>query len=582
MYKKLSLITLCFYSLANAETIKINITGIKKYSIPAWESTKILINSLEDANFSNPKRLQTELIKQLNQMLKVYGFYEVSYKFQINENHKITILKADVTLAPAIKLNPPDIVITGGLKNEKEFQELYKKLPKAGSNLNHIQYDSFKKAIEELATELGYFDAKWQLHRLEIDLQSNKATWKLHFDSGQRYKFGKIDVKQTHIDQTVITNLVNIKPDTPYSLNKLNQTNDNLSNSDWFNRILIIPTVDQQNKIVDLEFQTEAKKKNIIDLSLGYQAKTPTLNMNWNQPWTNGLGFSLLTKLDLSIPKQAIEAGYKIPLKNDPLNHFYQFTANVQNENFNDNQTNGINFLAQRFWNTDIGWAFALGLQTRFDRSIIAKQKTTKSKLIYPIISFSRFRTDNPRFPNWGDAQKLVIFGTNQFFGSDVSFFNISLSSAWLRTVNNKHRFIERFEINYLKTHNFNKIPTSLRYFIGGNRSIRGYEHKSVAPKDAQGNLIGGLQSAILNLEYQYRLTDNWWIATFLDIGSINNNLSFKTLFNKQNFKYGTGLGIRWNSPIGTLKFDIATPLNPVNINKKQKIQLYFGIGADL
>ncbi len=62
--------------------------------------------------------------------------------------------------------------------------------------------------------------------------------------------------------------------------------------------------------------------------------------------------------------------------------------------------------------------------------------------------------------------------------------------------------------------------------------------------------------------------------AIFYDAGLASNK--FKT----QDLYYGTGLGVRWASPIGAIKFDVATPVKSPDNSKG--IQIYIGLGSDL
>ena len=61
-------------------------------------------------------------------------------------------------------------------------------------------------------------------------------------------------------------------------------------------------------------------------------------------------------------------------------------------------------------------------------------------------------------------------------------------SSAWIRTYAENHRIVARAEIGYLHTKYIEKIPPTLRFFAGGDRSVRGYGYKKLRPKIKMGN----------------------------------------------------------------------------------------------
>ncbi|STQ46701.1 Outer membrane protein/protective antigen OMA87 [Ewingella americana] len=116
-------------------------------------------------------------------------------------------------------------------------------------------------------------------------------------------------------------------------------------------------------------------------------------------------------------------------------------------------------------------------------------------------------------------------------------------------------------------------MPPSLRFFAGGDRSIRGYKYKSLSPRDSDGKLTGASKLATGSLEYQYNVTGKWWGAVFVDSGEAVNDIA------KSNVKTGAGVGVRWASPIGPVKFDIAAP---VADKDEHGLQFYIGLGPEL
>lgn len=73
--------------------------------------------------------------------------------------------------------------------------------------------------------------------------------------------------------------------------------------------------------------------------------------------------------------------------------------------------------------------------------------------------------------------------------------------------------------------------------------------------------------------EYQYNVTGKWWGAVFIDSGEAVNNI------HDSNFKTGTGVGVRWASPVGPIKLDIA---RAVGDKDQRGIEFYIGLGSEL
>lgn len=130
-----------------------------------------------------------------------------------------------------------------------------------------------------------------------------------------------------------------------------------------------------------------------------------------------------------------------------------------------------------------------------------------------------------------------------------------------------------RGNVGWIETNNFDKVPPDLRFFAGGDGSVRGYGYQKISPEDSSGKLTGASKLAVGSVEYQYNFTGNWWGATFIDSGEAVDD------FKNSDFKTGAGVGIRWVSPVGPIKLDLAKPIGDPDNNK---IQFYIGLGTEL
>lgn len=113
-------------------------------------------------------------------------------------------------------------------------------------------------------------------------------------------------------------------------------------------------------------------------------------------------------------------------------------------------------------------------------------------------------------------------------------------------------------------------IPPSMRFFVGGDNSLRGYSYESISPRNEIGLREGGKYMVTSTLEYQYRVYGDWWGAVFYDYGSAWND--------SPEWVAGTGVGVRWASPVGPIRVDFAWGLD----KKKDKFQLHFVLGPEI
>lgn len=572
---KLTALFLFFPSLAALaeQTVDIEIQGIRGFR--AIRNTDLNVQLINKEEMDGSERYQHLVSKAVDRGLRVFGYYESSVRFERKQRQgKRDLLIAHVTPGEPTKIAGTDVQIEGEAAQDENFDALRKNLPKEGVLVEHQTYDDYKTAISRLALNRGYFDGEFKISRLEISPETYQAWWRMLFDSGVRYHYGNITFSHSQIRDDYLNNILNIKSGDPYLMNNLSDLTSDFSSSNWFSSVLVQPNVNHKSKTVDVEIILYPRKKNAMELGVGFSTDGGVhTQIGWTKPWINSRGHSFRTNLYLSAPKQTFEATYRMPLLKNPLNYYYDFSVGWESEKENDTNTRALTLSALRYWNNVHGWQYFGGLRARYD-SFTQADITDKTFLLYPTVGFTRTRLRSGSFATWGDVQKITFDVGNKVWLSETSFVKVQASSAWIRTYAENHRIVARAEVGYLHTKDIEKIPPALRFFAGGDRSVRGYGYKKIAPKNKNGKLVGGSRLLAGSLEYQYQVYPNWWAATFADSGLAANDYTTKEL------RYGAGIGVRWASPVGAIKFDIATPIRDKDNSKN--IQFYIGLGTEI
>jgi translocation and assembly module TamA len=122
-------------------------------------------------------------------------------------------------------------------------------------------------------------------------------------------------------------------------------------------------------------------------------------------------------------------------------------------------------------------------------------------------------------------------------------------------------------------------LPPDQRFYAGGSGTIRGYRYQSVGPVFHNGNPIGGTAINAGTVEFRQRIGMSFGTAVFLDAGNVSQNLS---PFNGQ-LKTGAGVGLRYYTPIGPIRLDVAVPLQRRSgdgvQNPDDAFEIYIGLG---
>lgn len=524
-----------------------------------------------------------------------YYQYEIRYRWEKPQSSSATSNEAALkqgtserkektTLVARIKLGNPVLVQNASftLKGPegtvyRPFRFLNRRLPKPGTQLNHGEYTEFKSAVERTAMRFGYFDGRFVENELQVNAETNEAAWALTYEPRERYNFGAVNINGSQIRESVLRNIVPFEENDPYTSDDVAEFNRRLSSTGWFNSIVVTPDIQagrqSPDKKIPIHARVSPKVRNSVETGLGYSTDMGLRGrLNWKRPWINDSGHSIAAAGDISKLEQMLDLSYKLPLEENALEQFWLFSSGYKHEDLNDTTADTATLSATRRWDLFEGWQKSIALKWRLDNFTQGSISNT-TMMLYPEFSLSRMRSRGGLMPRWGDSQRYTVGYANRMWGSDIDALMLEAQYVLIRTYARNHRFVLRSNLGWIETGEFDQVPPDLRYFAGGDRSIRGYSYESISPKDSEGKLLGAQKMITGSIEYQMRLTGKWWGAVFLDVGRADNDFSFS------NLKKGAGFGIRWESPLGPIKLDIA---RPVGDSEENGVEFYIGLGPEL
>ncbi|MBN1405643.1 MAG: outer membrane protein assembly factor BamA [Candidatus Omnitrophica bacterium] len=189
--------------------------------------------------------------------------------------------------------------------------------------------------------------------------------------------------------------------------------------------------------------------------------------------------------------------------------------------------------------------------------------------------------TRDTRSNKFSPIDGYLISGTGEngggFIGGDKDFVKLRAMGSSYFNYATKLVLELRGEVGWVDKYDDSPtVPIYERFFAGGANSIRGYKERAIGPHDSNtGDPIGGNAIMIGNIELTYPIFKNFKIAAFYDIGNVwekSNDLG------NGDFKSGTGLGVRVNTPIGPVKIDAGYPLDEAHPGDKKKIRFHFSM----
>ncbi len=560
-----------FWAKNTYADVEFSVEGLDK---ALEKNVMVYLDAIPQADRLITFRLQSRVSEEVKKALQALGYFNSSMQMQVKDQRSESDARVVLTIdsGPATHIAKVDVQLLGEAQQDPSFTKLLEKAPKKGDVLDQGKYDDFKSQLQNLAVQRGYFNAKFTKSSLEVAPGLNQAFIYIYFDSGERFNFGHVFYYNSQIEEERLASMAGFEVGQPYLISDLGEFNQKLSNSGWFSSVLVEAEIDAlHDGEVPILVKLEPAPRNKYATGLGYSTDSgPRVKMSWDKPWINSYGHSLQSQFYVSKDKQTVESNYIIPL-NNASDEYYQVQLGAENLVFDF--TNSLDFSTSisRHWKFDEGWQRILYLRWLF--ASFDKEGTTKenSSLLLPGVNFSRIRTRGGTMPTWGDKHLLNIEVSDDFWGSDASLIRVLGQSAWIRSLNDNNRFISRFQAGGIYTEQLSSLPPTLRFFAGGDNSVRGYQYQSISPKDSLGQLIGGKYLATGSLEYNYRVTGNWWGAVFTDAGDAWTD-------SKPDWRRSVGLGVRWQSPVGPVRLDIAHGLD----NPDHKFMIHFGLGPEL
>ncbi len=190
-------------------------------------------------------------------------------------------------------------------------------------------------------------------------------------------------------------------------------------------------------------------------------------------------------------------------------------------------------------------------------------------------LGYVRDTRDNRLNATEGHYGTVTLTPSYDFFGQTF-FTSLEGSVSAYLGLGEEDRFVLAGRLNagtLVGGGDLSAIPATRRFFAGGGGSVRGYSFQEITPKTAAGDGTGGRSYVTANLEARINVTDTIGIVPFLDIGTVTDT----TVPDFNDIKMGAGVGLRYMTPFGPLRLDVAVPLDPYDGGSRYAI--YAGIG---
>lgn len=535
--------------------------------------------------------LLTDAESEINAAAQALGYYQLEYDTKLLNNKNCWGLNITLTPGDPVLVKELRIVINGAGSEDSIFHSLYDKPGiKVGSKLNHGRYESLKARFCTLAASHGYFDAEFDVARVQVNVAEKSAVIELVYNTGPRYKIGAINLQHNILDEDFLKRYYTFNEGDYYDTDQLLELKNLYNASNYFAVASVAPDLQSlKDNQVPINIELEARKRRVYSIGAGVEADEPRIKFGFEDRYINRRGHSISADTSFSEIKKEALVNYKIPLRK-PAFEFLNVYTGYEKEEIETYTSRKDSYGVNYTYYQDNKWLQTYALEYAYEESRVANEPVDAIDLLIPSVTLSRTQTDGNAYPLRGWNLMSKLSGSPESLGSDRSFLQFYSRAKYVKAFT-YGRLLVRGELGLTDIDDVNLLPASVRYFAGGDASVRGYDYHSLGPTDTKkvsdpdspGALVekevvvGGNNLFVASVEYDYRLEDsNWVLAVFYDQGNAIDDEDFE-------FKRGAGVGVRWVSPIGPIRIDLAKALDPITKDDETKgWRLHISMGPDL
>ncbi|MDP1932794.1 MAG: autotransporter assembly complex family protein [Gammaproteobacteria bacterium] len=546
--------------------------------------------SVESERCNSPQRRLNRLLPQVSRDVEraaqALGYYTLEQSGVFTAGEPCWSLSIDLTTAAPVQIGTININVTPDETRTRgqtdPFAELLRNSPLTpGGQLIHSNYENLKASLSAVAVENGYFAARFSRSELAVDLQRNRADVHIDFDPGERYRFGAIRISPIEeLSDSFISRFVPFEEGSPYSTEMLIALRQSLNDSQYFSQVAVTPQLNaaqtgsastSREVPVDIELAVRPRRSWTVGMGMTTDIG-PRVTLAHEDRYINRLGHRLSSDIGISPLRQEPNLSYVIPLR-DPATESLSISTGYVGEDTDtfvtDTYKVGVSYRSTiDAWILGNDWLQNIFINYQRENSELNAVRES-SNLTISGINWARTQADDPIFPTRGWRLFTQISGASNAFLSDMSFVQIYASGKVVQTIG-PGRALLRMEAATTIVDGVEELPVSIRFFTGGDQSVRGYQYRSLGALNDQGEVIGGKHLLTGSAEYDFDVRPGWKGAVFVDAGN-----SFADFADFELYK-SAGLGIRWMSPIGPIRADVAKGLDDGSF------RLHITMGPDL
>ena len=501
--------------------------------------------------------LAEETPDNVKTMLKTKGYFNGSVNVQDNGS-SYTVA---VNPGPRTKIDNVSVAILGDILSDDNLAEYYQKAmlnwqQPVGEYFDQDGWSGSKTSVLSAVTRKKYPLAKLSNTQATVNPNNNTADLNVIVESNRPIYFGDFEITGTRrYPDNVVAGLARFKPGAPYDLDLLLDFQQALEQNGHYSGASVQADFDRlQGDRVPVKVNVTEVKRHKLETGIRYDSEYGLggrIGYDYYNLFNKGYIGSVVWDMDKY--ETTLAAGISQPRNSEGK----YWTTNTS---YNRSTTQNLEkrALTSGIWRV----RDRNGIESRLGIEFITENRKVpdtnydlgRSHATMLTASWKRQNIETELRPENGYYLDGKIGVTLGKLLSSTAMARATARAGYFYTPENKKlgTFIVRGQAGYVYTREGKDVPSSLMFRTGGASSVRGYELDSIGLEGPKNSVLPDRALLVGSLEYQFPITKSVSGAIFHDVGDVTSN------FKNMSMQHGTGVGVRWFSPVAPFSFDVA------------------------
>lgn len=438
-----------------------------------------------------------------------------------------------------------------------------------------------ESALVAALRQAGYPDAKALTRNVAGDRDAGTVAVTFKLQPGARTRFGDIRfTKDVPVRKPYLDRLVPFDSGEWYSPQRLSEYNRRLRETRMFSS----STAQLADQTGSGQYSSNTNRPVAVTLdmrkrySFGAGASFSTaegagLTTELTRHNATRRGDTLTGRLSVAQLSRSAAVDWRIP-NAFAFDHTVAFTAAIHEEETDAFDREALELNGSYSIRHSSALTSSLGIDVEFASEVDAFEQRDV-QIISGSGGFRYDQSDDALDPSRGWRTETRIEPTAVQGDDTANFVKLNSQITAYRPLSENARYVAagRVRAGFIYGAPLDDVPVSRRFYAGGGGSARGFEFQSVGPEDEEGQPTGGRGLLEASAELRLRSERGFGAAVFLDAATVSGDqaIDFGDL------RTSAGVGIRYATPVGPIRFDVATPIdrNPGD----DPVQIYISIG---